>query len=619
MRQSLLRHHQRLTTRNGSRPPNPVTKRGKAKWKGRADRQSAHALGQDQPAIRPYCTARHAPESVSADPCSAKDRCPTSRDTTTEGKFGGSGSATTSNLIASSMLTISLKPGHDGSIAAVEDGQLLWCLESEKDSHYRYSPMTPSTIIDIARRLDRIPDVVALGGWSKTRERGNVGSGYLGIDPGQTSDATFFGKDVKFFTSSHERSHVMMAAGMAPPSASEFSTVLVWEGVVGAFYVLNREWDIVRKVPVMQNPGGRYAFLYALVDPTFPDQGSRPRPDGSGKLMALAAFEDGTMASPEIARAVDQIMEVNLYNLALKESFSGTVLHNAGIDSVEAKLAASLLSHRIFQRFLKVARQELPEGTPLSISGGCGLNCDWNSAWMHSGHFQSVFVPPCANDSGSAIGTAIDAEASLTGPFSLRWNVYAGDRFEHDCVPHPSQWRGRPFSAPDIANVLSSGSVVAFVQGRWEIGPRALGNRSLLCEPYTRESRDRLNRIKQREDFRPIAPCCREEDLSIAFHETFSDPHMLYFRRVRSSRLQAVTHVDGSARVQSVSESSNTRLHELLSAFKAETGMGVLCNTSLNRHGCGFINRMTDLVDFCEEKGIDHFVVDDMWYTRLPR
>lgn len=91
---------------------------------------------------------------------------------------------------------------------------------------------------------------------------------------------------------------------------------------------------------------------------------------------------------------------------------------------------------------------------------------------------------------------------------------------------------------------------------------------------------------------------------------------MLYFRRVRDPRLEAVTHVDGSARVQTVSKATNTPQHALLTAFAEETGLGVLCNTSLNFNGRGFINRMTDLVDYCEQRDIDDMVVGDTWYSR---
>src|SRR6185295_16563584 len=100
--------------------------------------------------------------------------------------------------------------------------------------------------------------------------------------------------------------------------------------------------------------------------------------------------------------------------------------YNVGVEAQVTKTAAALLHQRIFELFATVARNELPEGIPLRISGGCGLNCDWNTAWRELGHFSSVFVPPCANDSGSALGTAIDALFAATGDPRIDWSVYCG-------------------------------------------------------------------------------------------------------------------------------------------------------------------------------------------------
>src|SRR6185312_15835499 len=124
------------------------------------------------------------------------------------------------------------------------------------------------------------------------------------------------------------------------------------------------------------------------------------------------------------------------------------------------------------------ALAQIPEGLPLYISGGCGLNCDWNHKWRELGHFSSVFVPPCANDSGSAIGTAIDALLALTGDPHIDWDVYSGLEFEWDVQPAPARWRRRELDERVLAEVIARGQIVAWVQGRWEIGPRALGARS---------------------------------------------------------------------------------------------------------------------------------------------
>ena len=228
-------------------------------------------------------------------------------------------------------------------------------------------------------------------------------------------------------------------------------------------------------------------------------------------------------------------------------------------------------------------------------------------------------MPPCPNDSGSAIGTAIDAATAFTGDPYIDWSVYCGLEFVSDAVPDPSRWHRRPLHNADLAARLRLGAVVAWVQGRWEIGPRALGNRSLLAEPFQASTRDRLNEIKQREGYRPIAPVARVEDLSSVFVDDFEDPFMLYFRLIKDSRLQAVTHVDGSARAQTVTSESNRPLHDLLTAFASHAGVGVLCNTSLNFNGHGFINRMSHLTEYCESRGITDMVVGNAWYERIQR
>jgi hydroxymethyl cephem carbamoyltransferase len=512
------------------------------------------------------------------------------------------------------MLVLALKPGHDGSIAVVEDGRLLWCLESEKDTNPRYSRLTPSTFLQVAERLPRLPDIVALGGWSKSRGIGSIGAGYVGEHRVERHPMSFFGAQAEYFTSTHERSHLMMALGMAPRTDHELRTVLVWEGITGAFYVVDRSWRVVRTVPVLNAPGERYSFLFSLADPSFPDRGSAPRSDGSGKLMALAAYGDPKDADAEIVATVDRIMALPYLFQAPKADFRDTPVYNAGVESPECKVAAALLSKRLFERFADEAVSRLPAGTPLLISGGCGLNCDWNAAWRDLGHFSSVFVPPCTNDSGSAIGTAVDAVASRGEDGHLEWDVYSGLEFERDVPPDPGRWQLRSRDSRAIAGALAQGRVFAWVQGRWEIGPRALGHRSLLAEPFSAATRDRLNEIKQREGYRPIAPCVRVEDVANAFIEDFADPYMLYFRRVREARLAAVTHVDGSARAQTVDAGSNPELHDLLSAFAARTGIGVLCNTSLNLKGYGFINRMSDLVRYCTDRGVTDMVVGDDWY-----
>jgi hydroxymethyl cephem carbamoyltransferase len=514
------------------------------------------------------------------------------------------------------MLILGIKPGHDGGIAILRDNKLLFSLESEKDSHRRYTGLTPETLLDAARLCDELPDIVALGGWYRRESLDySIGAGYLG-NVAHSLPQDFFGKRISFFTSSHERSHIMTALGLAPASGHELRTILVWEGYTGSFFLVDDKTQIIHTVPVLTQPGVRYSMLFALADPSVPDSGRHQRFEDSGKLMALAGFGRPEDADSDIIATVDRLLEPSALLPMPKEELRKTSLYNVGVTSQSVKTAAALLTKRIFDKFAHAAGRELPAGTPLYISGGCGLNCDWNGLWRESAHFSSVFVPPCTNDSGSAIGTAIDALFHATGRYQIDWTVFSGLRFEEDILPPAQRWARHVLDVRSLATALATGRVVAWVQGRWEIGPRALGHRSLLAEPFNAATRDRLNEIKKREGYRPIAPCCRIEDAAELFDSSFPDPYMLYFRKVTSPRLGAVTHVDGTARVQTVSRQDDPLLHDLLSEFATQRGVGVLCNTSLNFNGYGFINRLSDLIEYCEERDIDDIVVGSKWYIR---
>ena len=516
------------------------------------------------------------------------------------------------------LLVMGVKPGHDGALAVIEDRRLVLSLEAEKNSWGRHCDVTPMTFLEVAEYAGRPPDVIGLGGWRLAGGAGqkSVGSGYHGVkDPAQRP-ASFFGHPGTLVSSSHVRSHVMAAVGLAPAAEHSRQAVLVWEGITGGFYLLDENFRVIRTVPVLTQPGARYAFLFAIADPTFPDEGSIPSLDDSGKLMALAAYGDPGDADEETSQAIDQILKVDTIYPAPKDQFRAAPFYNTGVTSAAAKTAAALLNVRLFSVFADAAEQHLPAGVPLRISGGCGLNCDWNAMWRQSGQFSSVFVPPCPNDSGSALGTAIDALQLMTGSPYIDWDVYSGLGFDHDTEPDPAVWLRRPAEPHAVAQALGNGHIIAWVQGRWEIGPRALGARSILAEPFRERTRDRLNTIKKREDYRPIAPCCRIEDAGSAFNESFADPYMLYFRTVRSPELNAVTHADGSARAQTVSRDSNPALHRLLTAFANRYGLGVLCNTSLNFKARGFINTMSELAEFCGTQDLDGMVVGDAWYQR---
>jgi hydroxymethyl cephem carbamoyltransferase len=518
------------------------------------------------------------------------------------------------------MLVMGIHPGHDGAVAVIDDRKLLFCLEAEKDSFPRHAKVTPMNMLDAVERLGQVPDVVAMGGSYKEWFPSDVpvspiAVGYWGSQAVTQHEGTFCGKRVTMFSGSHIRGHIMGAAGMAPRDDAPLRAVLCWEGDDGSFYLLDERWEIVREIPVLRFPGGRYAKVFGIADPTYPDSIIEQPGDDAGKLMALAAYGDPADADPRVIKTIDRLLSRDGYVLT-KGEYKDAPFYNVGVEAEVAKSAAAVVHHRMFELFARVAQEELPPDIPLYISGGCGLNCDWNEMWRELGHFSSVFVPPCANDSGSALGTALDALHALTGDPRVDWDVYCGLEFEWDCDPPATKWERRPMQEELVADAIAGGSVVAWVQGRYELGPRALGNRSLLAEPFQETTKDLLNDIKLREGYRPIAPCCRIEDVLKVYDRDYHDPYMLHFRMATTPDLKAVTHVDGSARVQTVTRESNKAQHDLLSAFGERHGVGVLCNTSLNYKGMGFINRMSDLSQYCEMRGVSDMVVGDAWFQR---
>ena len=300
------------------------------------------------------------------------------------------------------MLVMGIHPGHDGAIAIVEDRKLQLCVEGEKDSFMRHAKVTPMNMLDVVARIGEVPDVIAMGGsykeWFPYGYPPSIGVGYFGADPRSQGEGTFCGKRVKLFSGSHIRTHIMSAAGMAPPDDAPLRAMLCWEGYDGSFYLLDDKWNVVREIQVLLFPGGRYAKVFEIAAPHYADDMVESFGDDSGKLMALAAYAAPGDADPAVVAAIDRLMAPDGYGRP-KGYYSDVPFYNQGVESDVAKTAAALVHHRMFETYAEVAQKEIPSGIPLYIAGGCGLNCDWNEMFRELGHFSSVFVPPCANDS----------------------------------------------------------------------------------------------------------------------------------------------------------------------------------------------------------------------------
>jgi carbamoyltransferase len=249
----------------------------------------------------------------------------------------------------------------------------------------------------------------------------------------------------------------------------------------------------------------------------------------------------------------------------------------------------------------------------LALAGGVALNCVANARLAAEGPYERVWVQPAAGDAGTALGAALHVAHGL------------GDRTE----PMPGADLGRGFTDAEIeselrrarvryerpdsiaataARVLAGVGIVAWFQGRAEYGPRALGHRSLLAHPGDPQTTGRLNDVKGREQFRPVAPMVREERAAEVFSGPLPSPYMLFVHQVRPQwreRIPAVVHVDGTARVQTVSAATEPLVAELLAAFERHTGLPVLVNTSLNTAGRPIVDTPREALELFGSAPVD--------------
>jgi carbamoyltransferase len=259
----------------------------------------------------------------------------------------------------------------------------------------------------------------------------------------------------------------------------------------------------------------------------------------------------------------------------------------------------------------------------LCLAGGVALNCVANGKVLRDGSFERIWVQPAAGDAGGALGAALAAyhvefakTRENTDTLDEMSGAYLGPAFEADSVAERLTAAGAHFEVCNddelyerTADALASEKAVGWFQGRMEFGPRALGNRSILGDPRSPKMQRTLNlRVKYRESFRPFAPAIRAEDVGAWFDHAGESPYMLFVADVREDRrrkmtadeealfgidklnvvrseIPAVTHVDYSARLQTVHAQTNPRFHALLSRFKEKTGCPVLVNTSFNVRG----------------------------------
>jgi len=354
-------------------------------------------------------------------------------------------------------------------------------------------------------------------------------------------------------------------------------------------------------------------------------------PSDEYKVMALAALGTPRFRGP-LAEHI-RVHDNGQYEIApmdLPRLFGPPRQPGAALEERHLDLAASL-QDVLEETVLRLARRlrQASGERRLAMAGGVALNCVMNARLRDAGVFDEIWVQPAAGDAGTALGAALWSDArergapdGALGP--RHWamdHAYLGPGYSDDAIEEQLRWAKLRFRRSDdlageTASLLAADRIVGWFQGRMEFGPRALGARSILASPIDPHMQVRLNALKDREDFRPVAPAIPQEALGRWFTPSDANdgrsPFMLFVYDVlpgQAERIPSACHTDHSARVQTVDRDTNPRFHALLQAFGQRTGVPVLVNTSFNARGEPIVCTPRDAIEAFYGTPLDALVI----------
>lgn len=560
------------------------------------------------------------------------------------------------------MTICGIKLTHDGSIAVVDNNKLLFCVELEKIANNpRYTAIDDTGIIaDILNqeglKVDDI-DQFVVDGWGgydadalAIQPRLTIGDSHNFLqyrDEGRVCQlpvaqyqertlqsnvleaSGFSGLSIKkkpysYSSYLHVTGHIASAYCTSPFSKHQQDAyVLVWDGGMypRLYFVEGRTAKVENLGPLFLLIGNIYTIFSQHFGP-FKVKGQFAKDDLSvaGKVMAYVALGE---CRKELFIHFDEIY-ASCYDKPMGFANVFANEFKKRIIDQEYKEEDILLSFHLYLQELLLQKLEKKisrfgrKSENLCIAGGCALNIKWNSAIRNMGLFEKVYVPPFPNDSGSAIGMACAAMMDTKGTGGLEWSVYSGPAMrDNEAAPG---WQATTCSISELARLLyNAKEPIVVLHGKAELGPRALGNRSILADPGSPQMKDVLNLVKEREYYRPVSPICLEHRAADIFEPGIPDPFMLFDHNVKEewlTKIPAVCHLDGTARLQTVNEQENTMIFSLLTEYEKLCGIPLLCNTSANYKNAGFF---PDVASATKWGKVNYVWCEGTLYTRLDR
>jgi carbamoyltransferase len=470
--------------------------------------------------------------------------------------------------------------------------------------------------------------------------------------------------------------HISHAASAFYPSNFKESAILTIDGV-GEWCTASickgedKKIEIIKELHFPHSVGLLYsAFTYYL--------GFRVN-SGEYKLMGLAPYgiEDSEETKTFIDKIKSEVVDIKedgsiflnqkyfkyTYGLRMikENKFKSLFGFNTRKEEEEITqthcnmaLAIQKVTEEIVIKMVKETKK-LTNSNNLCLSGGVALNCVSNGKIEELEIFENIYIQPASGDAGGSLGTALainhmyfDSNRNYSKEYDLMKGSYLGPYFSDKEILITNKKYKAVYEhivsfeelSKKVAELISRGNVVGWFQGRSEFGPRALGNRSILADPRNSEMQKKLNlKIKFREGFRPFAPSVLEEDYSDFFEGKTMSPYMLMVKKIQEnvklktpkeywklnywdklytkrSKLQSITHVDFSARIQTVSKKTNPRYWSLINDFKKITKVGVLVNTSFNVRGEPIVNSPEDAFKCFMNTEMDVLVIGNFLYYK---
>lgn len=533
------------------------------------------------------------------------------------------------------MRIIAFHSGHDASIAALEDGRLLLHLEFERIFNRKHY---------INWQKDAIPQAISLLeeylGWRFGHIKHialaamKAGNGHI-----KFYERTYLKAETSPFESLYTRDRI---SAQWTSGAQEFTWITHHASHAGmAYYTspyddaiilcLDGSGEFQRSHMTAVGEGNQISqheffednslgHFYSHISGLIPFITTCAL-DAAGQAMGLSSYGQPNDKWREPIREIMKIRPLARRHLRLlRKSLRLGKLDDPESPTVQDLMATVQDEAELYIINLVRSLVKKHNKRTLCIGGGCGLNVQANSRLLREGVIDKLYVPPACSDCGLSTGAALYLYHSIQG------HEFHGVEWHDPYIGLPIQNRQLLESYPRArklrlaalvraaARRLAQGEIAAWSDGRSEIGPRALGNRSILADPRKPEMKDIINnRVKRRQYWRPFAPVCLEEDVADWFEINHPQPYMLeapLVREDKAAKIPAVVHVDRTARLQTVNKHQNEKLYALLNEFKSLTGIPILLNTSLNTKGRPICNDVATIMKFLEQTALDFAVID---------